>query len=266
MPGQTSRGGEIADRVLARTYSTEQILTRTRDIYESMVRQSAQITTGNFTRILPADLALLFELYDRHFFQEDLGTLIRASGAPVEFTLSSRMTRSAGLTKRYNAAGRGRGDPARTSRYEISLSTTLLFQTFQDVQRTVRVNGIVCNDRLEAAQRVFEHELMHLLEMLVFDRSSCDADPFKRLVRNYFGHTQTRHDLVTQQERARTRFDVQVGDRVRFLFEGNPHVGVITRITRRATILVEDDQGELYSDGKRYAKYYIPLTMLHKQS
>ena len=46
---------------------------------------------------------------------------------------------------------------------------------------------------------------------------------------------------------------------------GARHVGVVNRITRRATILVESDAGTAYSDGKRYLKFYIPLTMLAKK-
>src|SRR5262249_51456206 len=158
------------------------------------------------------------------------------------------------------------GQPAPEVRYEITLSTSLLYQTFKDVERTVRVNGLVCADRLEAAQRVFEHELIHLAEMLVWGRSSCAAEPFRALAWGGFGHTGTQHDLVTQQERARARFDVRVGDRVAFTFEGAPYTGVVNRITRRATVLVEDARGQAYSDGKRYLKFYIPLTMLRRAS
>src|SRR5262249_45372976 len=148
------------------------------------------------------------------------------------------------------------------TRYEIVISTTLLFQTFQDVERTVRVNGLVCHDRLEALQRIFEHELLHLVEMLAWGASSCAADRFKGLAWNIFAPTQSTHDLVTQHERARTRFAVRVGDRVEFEHEGTRQVGVINRITRRATVLVESPSGQPYSNGKRYLKFYVPLPML----
>ena len=91
-----------------------------------------------------------------------------------------------------------------------------------------------------------------------------EDDRFKGLVWNFFAHTQTRHDLVTQQERARAKFDVRIGDRVAFTFDGTRHVGVVNRITRRATVLVECGDGELYRDGKRYIKFYIPLPILEK--
>ena len=94
--------------------------------------------------------------------------------------------------------------------------------------------------------------------------SSCSADRFRNLVWNYFTHPETRHDLVTQQERAKTKFDIHVGDRVAFEFEGTKHIGIINRITRRATVLVESPNGVAYGDGKKYLKFYIPLPMLTK--
>jgi hypothetical protein len=255
---------DLGRRLVERAYAAEDIARKARAIYEAVLGRSGQITRGNFESISPADLSLLYELYDEHFYAGDLGLLVQVSGAPLKFHLSARLTRSAGLTKRFAARAKPGGAPPAAARYEVVLSTTLLFQTFRDVERTVRVNGLVCNDRLEAAQRVFEHELTHLLEMLVWGASNCDQGRYRALVRNYYGHPQTRHDLVTQQERARARFDVRVGDRVAFEFEGARHEGVVNRITRRATVLVEAPAGEVYSDGKRYVKYYIPLPMLEK--
>ena len=42
------------------------------------------------------------------------------------------------------------------------------------------------------------------------------------------------------------------------------HVGVVNRITRRATILVESATGVMYTNGKRYQKFYVPLGHLQK--
>lgn len=255
---------DTALQVLACRFPPDEIATKTRAIYEAVLQRSAHMKVGNFTTCAPSDLALLFDLYDTEFFGGSLGRLLRTGAAPLSFDFSSRLTRSAGLTKRFAPRART-GQPAPpASRYEIVLSTSLLFQTFTDVERTVRVNGVVCNDRLEAAQRVFEHEVLHLIEMLVWGNSSCDAGRYKDLALHMFAHTQTRHDLVTQQERARSKFDVRVGDRVTFTFEGRTQTGVVNRITRRVTVLVEDEQGTPYNDGKKYQKYYIPLTMLRK--
>jgi hypothetical protein len=255
---------EVARRLIALCYSSEDAAARTRAIYQRVLRDSPRVTSGNFTQIAPADLALMYELYDEQFFAGGLAQLLKASGAPLRFELSGRLTRSAGLTKRFAAKARRGGPPHPPTRFEIVLSTTLLFQSFRDVERTVRVNGLVCNDRLEAAQRVFEHELLHLLEMLVWTESDCEAERYRGLAWNYFAHTQTRHDLITQHERARSKFAVNVGDRVSFTFQSKPYVGVVNRITRRATVLVEDPRGAAHSDGKKYLKFYIPLPMLQR--
>ena len=143
--------------------------------------------------------------------------------------------------------------------YEISVSTTLLFSTFQNVEREVIVGGLVCHDRLEALQRIFEHELLHLAEFLGWGRSSCSAENFHVLSRRIFAHEGVSHDLVTPREQAAVAFDVRVGDQVRFELEGRTYRGRVNRITRRATVLVESPRGERFSDGRRYLTFYVPL-------
>jgi hypothetical protein len=242
---------------------SEEVSRRTGLVYEGVMSRSSWLSQGNFSSIAPADLERLFDLYEEHFFAGHLRSLIDQAGSSLSFFLSRRLTRAAGITKRLQHRP-PRGQPTPPPHYEITISTTLLFQTFHDVDRTVRVGGLVCRDRLEALQRIFEHELIHLTEMLLWGKSSCSRPPFKRLAEGLFGHTQTNHDLVTQLERASSQFGILPGDRVRFVFEGTPQVGVVNRITRRATILVESPAGPIYSDGVRYLKFYVPLNLLEK--
>jgi hypothetical protein len=148
--------------------------------------------------------------------------------------------------------------------YEITVSTTLLFNTFQNVDRKVIVGGLECRDRLEALQRIFEHELLHLAEFLGWGRSNCRAANFHALSRRIFAHEGVFHDLVTPREEAGVAYGIVAGDRVSFEHEGVRHVGRVNRITRRATVLVESPTGRLYSDGKRYLTFYVPLPMLRK--
>ena len=51
-----------------------------------------------------------------------------------------------------------------------------------------RSGGLVCRDRLEALQRIFEHELLHLAEFLGWGRSNCRAENFHALSRRIFAH------------------------------------------------------------------------------
>ena len=114
------------------------------------------------------------------------------------------------------------GKPAAQVDYEITISTTLLYNTFQNVERTVTVGGLVCRDRLESLQRIFEHELLHLAEFLGWGRSNCRADNFHALSRRIFAHEGAFHDLITPREQARAAFDIHVGDHVSFELDGVP--------------------------------------------
>jgi len=148
--------------------------------------------------------------------------------------------------------------------YEISVSGTLLFQTFCGEERTITVSGLVCHNRLQALQRVMEHEIVHLIEMLVWTKSSCAAARFQTIASQFFRHTQHTHELITPREKAWTQFGIRAGDHVRFRFDGRHYTGIVNRITKRATVLVEDPTGQCYSDGKHYTKFYVPVRMLER--
>lgn len=227
-------------------------------IYEEMLLQSKNIDEGNFTSMSGDDVQLLFDLYDDYFFAGRIRDVLNKT--PISFRAAPRMTKVGGKTTHYF---RNQPDGSRrTKSYEIAISSTLMFQTFEDVCRPIAVAGVLCGDRLEALQRVMEHELIHLLEILAWDDSQCSQRRFQEIAARFFRHTDHRHHLITQSERAATRFGIRQGDRVRFESEGQVYVGRVNRITRRATVLVEDNAGQRFSDGKRYLKFYVPLPQL----
>lgn len=228
------------------------------DIGQNVLTKSRAMKTPNFTAATAADLTLMADLYDQHFFDGHCLALARHHG--MQFRWSKRMTSTGGKTVRTVHTDRRTGK--QHTRYEIVLSATLLFQTFSDLQRPIRVTGVLCSNRLQAMQRIMEHELIHLVEMLVWEDSCCAAARFQSIAHRLFGHTEHKHDLITQQERAARKFNIRVGSRVQFQHEGQAFVGTVNRITRRATVLVEHAKGQLYDDGRRYRKFYVPLSHL----
>lgn len=252
-------------RLAALLYAPEQVRERCRRIYEAVVDESPSVRSGNFAKIGSDDLERLFRLYDAEFFRGCLSEMLQEDAAyPMAFRLSRRLTRAAGQTMRLVRKVRRAGRVVEQPEYEIAVSTTLLFNTFRDVDREVIVGGLVCGDRLEALQRIFEHELLHLAEFLGWGRSSCSAENFHMLSRRIFGHEGVRHDLVTPREQAAATFGVRVGDAVEFDMEGSRLRGRVNRITRRATVLVEHPSGALFTDGRRYQTFYVPLPLLRK--
>lgn len=227
-------------------------------IIDAVLTTSPCLKQGNFDRIHPDDLELLFELYDEYFFDN----LIRKSlpAKLLTFRISRRMTSVGGTTTRWPASRTGQHP-----RFEIAVSSTLLFQSFQDPERKITVTGIECDHRLDALMRVFEHELVHLLELFLWEDSSCSLHRFQTIANLNFGHTDHRHDLLTPSEAAFTQFGIRPGVRVSFRYEGKQLTGLVNRVTKRATVLVPDPAGRRYSDGQRYSKFYIPVSDLEVQ-
>ena len=107
-----------------------------------------------------------------------------------------------------------------------------------------------------------EHELIHLVEMLLWSTSRCSARRFQSMARRFFGHTTHTHALITPRERAWAKFGIKPGDPVRFRFKGAQYTGIVNRITKRATVLVKETHGRRYADGHRYARFYVPVESL----
>ncbi|MCX5658350.1 MAG: hypothetical protein NTW19_01345 [Planctomycetota bacterium] len=159
--------------LLALHNSPEAVAAKTLALHQAVLQGSGQIREGNFTRISNDDLARLFHLYDHHFFNGWLGKAVteKAQG-PLLFRLSRTMTRAGGKTiktRRLTANGTW------ATHYEIAVASRMLFMTFNDVQRPVEVCGLICHDRLQALQRIMEHEIIHLVELLAWNTSSLSS-------------------------------------------------------------------------------------------
>lgn len=248
----------LAGEVAIRTFEPQQISHWQTEIHQQTLRLSRSIDRPNFTRVGRDDLVRMICMYDDRFFGGKILPVASAEG--LSFGLSSRMTRIAGKLVTHYEDGNHQG----RRKFELVLSSTLLFQTFEDVDRSVEVTGRRCRDRLEAMQRVAEHEFVHLVEMLIWNDGNCNQARFQSIANRYFGHTDYRHDLITQRERALLKFNIRVGDRVRFAHDGRVLEGRVNRITRRATVLVLSRKGERFSDGQHYLKFYVPLEQLRK--
>ena len=258
-PSEQTRLVKILEEVVTqRTITGPEQQAWTQQIGKMVLSSSNSLDEPNFRRIDQKDLERMIVAYDERFFDGACAGLARHYG--LTFRLSSRMTRAGGKTTRTTMLDRrGRID---TVDYEIALSTSLLFQTFQNDPRQIKVCGLPCTNRLAAMQRIVEHELVHLAEMLVWTDSECAASRFQNIAHRLFGHTEHRHELMTQHERAKVSFNIRVGDYVTFKMEGRTLAGRVNRITRRVTVLVEHPKGAMYGDGIRYQVYYVPLHLL----
>lgn len=239
------------------TLEADEVAARIRRIRAGVLSASKHLDGPNFTGIDTDDLKRLFTEYDREFFD---GHVSRTLGTvPLHFGLSKRMTSSGGKTAFYLNRADGR------RRYQISVSTAILFSCFAgDDHRPISGSGIVCRDRLDALQRVMEHELVHLVELLLWDSTSCRRSRFHSMTLRFFGHTENTHQMITPNERVMVKYGFKPGMKVRFRFDGVEHKGIVNRINKRVTVLVENHSGPRYTDGKCYSKFYVPAQLLER--
>ncbi|MFM7129596.1 MAG: hypothetical protein ACKO0V_09595 [bacterium] len=251
---------ELGDLLLGLNYGAEHLDRVFRQVHDHVMAGSEHLNNeGNFTRIGTYDLIRMFDYYDATLLCGRVRETVKAQGSTLSFDLSRRLTRSGGHTKRTRPSTARPFDPAK---YEIAVSVPVLFATFHDIDRPIKACGRLCFTRFEALQRIMEHEILHLAEMLSWDVSNCSARRYKSLAINTFGHTESHHQLITPAERAIKNFGVKPGAKVYFEFDGRRIVGVVNSIRRRATVLVPSPSGTLYSDGYRYEKYYVSVEQL----
>lgn len=220
---------------------------------------SPAIKDNDLTGLTVSDLRLLFKYYDELFFAAWFAANYRGQ---VKFSLSHRLTKSAGITicpKNLAAL-----KPEELS-IEIRLGVDFFFN-FDQVQGQVTVGGLEVKNSLQALLLVFEHELCHLIEFVLYHRSSCKGKRFKAIANNCFAHTASTHQLPTYRQLANKQLGIAIGDKVAFAYENRQLVGMVSNITKNATVMVPDRRG-LFRDqkGKRYSKYYVSLKALAKK-
>jgi len=234
-------------------YSEKDVNSKSKFIFDNIISKSNHITSSNFDKMSIKDLINAFYLYDEVFFDNFFRDNYKDK---LSFKLSMKMTKAGGKTS-YKK---------NESYFIISISAILLFQTFKDIKRKIFVNGIECKNRLEAFQRILEHEIIHVLELIIYGDTSCKANRFKTITYNIFKHTDVTHQLITNTEIAYKKYDIAVNDHVTFEHEGKTYNGIISNIKKRATVLINDANGYLTDNkGNKFVKCYVPLSLLKRK-
>lgn len=248
----------LADIFLSRLSVSESEARRER-IRQQILATSRSIQIPNFVYFNDRDLWALYEHYDRLFFDRQLSKAVSDQGEDaLELRYSGRLRSSGGVTRRIRYPNRPH------FRFVIEISRNILLQNFRTPCETATVAGRVCNDRLDALMRIMEHELLHLVEYLVFDQTCCADLRFQSVAYAVFGHTAHQHAMTTRRSRVLADTPFRPGHRVCFTLNNQKFQGIINRIHTRATVLVESSQGQQYNDGKRYLKFYVPIRCLRR--
>lgn len=157
-------------------------------IPESLYRQNEFITSK--------DLELIFRLFDKIYFANTLGELIRQTHGHLTFKWKhSKKVTKTGVAGHCSKKG---------CYFEIVLFAQVFQKLFsQTDQHSFVSNGVSCYSRLECLLNVFAHELCHLLLMKfcpeVTEKEQAHGKTFKLLAKHLFGHVEYRHALTLRR-------------------------------------------------------------------
>lgn len=237
-------------------YTHEEVFARRNEVARRLTANSSHIKSSAIDRLSTSDLKLLWVLYDEIFFKHQLAENYKGQ---IKFSLSTRLIKTAGKTLCPKNIAQLKPEEVVL---EIRIGTEFFFK-YDEITSEKSVAGITTSHALEALQLVFEHELCHVIEFMLFKTSNCSQPRFKTLAHNLFGHTESTHQLPTPRKIAQEKYGLKIGDQVSFNFENQRLEGTLYKINKRATIMVKDKKGT-YADqqGNRYAKYYVPLSFL----
>lgn len=227
-------------------------------IKKNLFEKSANINEENFNKISENDLYILYQLYDEIFLNNWFKENFKGK---IIFKLSKQLTKAAGNTR--TKKNISEIDP-KDIEFEVKMSLNHLIN-FNKIDRAKFVGGIRAKSVLDSLMLVFEHELCHVIEFLVCFKSSCKKKPFKDLIYNLFGQSESTHKLISNNEVNLSKYELKLGDKVKFLYNNKYINGFIQKINKRATVMCPDKMGN-YIDktGGRYKKYYVPLGNLIK--
>lgn len=239
-------------------YDLQEINQKRARIKEILFKKSANIKSENFNNIAEKDLYILFELYDEIFLKFWFKHNFKGK---IRFILSRQLTKAAGNTRTKKNIAQIRNEDLE---FDVKISLNHL-SNFHKINRSKYVGGIEAHSVLDSLMLVFEHELCHVIEFILLKGSSCKKKPYKELIYNVFGQTESTHRLVSADEINAQDFGLKPGDNVKFLHGGKYIHGFIQRINKRATVMNPDMRGN-YIDkfGRRYKKFYVPLDCLTK--
>ena len=225
-----------------------------------LYEKSKTIKLVDFVKISDTDLYILYNLYDEIFLESWFKHNFKGK---IKFILSRQLTRAAGNTKTRKDIGLIKPEDIE---FEIKISINHLIN-FDKADRDKYVGGIEVKNKLDSLMLVFEHELCHVIEFLIYKKSDCNKQIFKNLILNLFGQNESTHKLVTNREVNYKEYGLLPGHNVTFEHEGAILNGFITKINKRAIVMSPSQHGK-YVDksGQHYTKYYIPLSCLKKRA
>jgi len=154
------------------------------------------------TSLKGADIREIFDMYDKLFFDGEIGRKLEQTDSEIKFVAKTRESGVAGICGREG-----------TCKYYMEVSPQVLGR----IVPSVVAAGLGCTSRLECVQLIVEHLIIHLI-MLLWEFAGKEGpiyaehgELFQCMLRQYFGHLRFDHNLgLTTIDTERTEYEAPV--------------------------------------------------------
>lgn len=220
------------------------------------------IKDPNFDKLTPSQLEKTYMILDDVYFNGKIGEYFRDHCyMALSFKISGRLKTTAG---RCHYKYKYKGDKINYE-YLIEISSPVVYSMFDKKEKTLKINGLSCKNKLECYINLFEHELTHLIIFLfcpeMGEGMGGHTRVFRDIVRNLYGHTEYKHyllegDLGEMEKRTDVaKANVEVGDHITTIErKGKSYSGTVVKVNPRS-VTVELDDGK---------KWNFPYDMIDK--
>ncbi len=176
-----------------------------------------------------------FELIDSIWFSKSITKKLQQVNKSLKFFVGTKIKRIAGYVLETRDL------------FKIKISSFILDNLFNADVQAVEIGGIITHDLLSVLIILMEHEITHLIIMLlrthklnVIKEKSGHTVTFKTLVYNMYRQTRVTHNLLLgdvvkfHEATSKARAEISVGDRV--LCKKNNRIGIIIEIRSKVGV------------------------------
>lgn len=175
--------------------SQDEIDKNNKIIYSYLLKE---LKIPNFKNISSNLVKKTFKIIDKVYFNNNISKRITETNSSLTFSVSNKLTTTAGrcdyrywLDENKNFL---------YGNYDIKISKPIIENIFSKKEKSLKINGLSCFDRLECYINLFQHEIIHLLINLFCYEEGVNqgghTNVFKSIVYNLFGHTDYKHLLL----------------------------------------------------------------------
>ncbi|QKF94834.1 SprT-like protein [Fadolivirus algeromassiliense] len=229
---------------------TKEVLTNTekeqkkKEVYDYLLKKV--FYDPNFKSLTNKDIKQTFNIIDMVYFNGKINKYIKENNINLSFKSSAKLTKTAGICK-FKYTGE------RTCKYSIGISNKILDNLFVKDEKSLKINGLLCYNRLECYINILEHELTHLLILLFCPEEGQEmgghTETFKKITKNLFGHTEYKHMLLSgdyelvEEKKKEMKLNIEVGDYIISKpINGKIFKGVVTNISNKSVTVLLDSE------------------------